>query len=92
MITLVKVNILTDDEAVPSELREKVAEMLRTLIQDDPEGVDHAKVSLEWKHSVMNRDYMASLPPTAHAERITLARKAEPKSAARTATPRRARR
>lgn len=77
MITLVKVNILTDDEAVPSDLRDKVTEMLRDLIRDDPEGPDDAKVSLEWKHTVHNRDYMASLPATAHVERITIPR-AEP--------------
>lgn len=73
MITLVKVNVLTDDEAVPTEMRDKVTTMLRELIRDDPEGAQHARVSLEWKHTVMNRDYMDSLPPTAHAERIKLA-------------------
>lgn len=78
MITLVKVNVLTDDEAVPSELRERVTELLRAIIRDDPEGIDYAKVSLEWKHTVMNRDYMVALPPTAHAERIKIVRPSDP--------------
>jgi hypothetical protein len=72
MITLVKVNLLTDDESVPGEIREKLTELLRDLIRDDPEGEAHARVSLEWKHTVHNRDYMATLPATAHVERVTL--------------------
>lgn len=83
MITLVKVNVLTDDEAVPTELRDKVTEILRQLIRDDPEGPDQARVSLEWKHTVMNRDYMDRLPPTAHAERIKAVRVEAPKPAVR---------
>jgi len=72
MITILKVNVLTDDAAVPSELREQITALLRTVIRDDPEGVEHAKVSLEWKHTVHNRDYMNTLPPTSHVERIRL--------------------
>lgn len=78
MITLLKVNVLTDDEAVPTEVRDKVIDVLRALIRDDPEGASHAKVSLEWKHTVHNRDYMATLPATAHAERITLPETTKP--------------
>lgn len=81
MITLVKVNVLTDDEAIPTELRDKITDILRELIRDDPEGASHARVSLEWKHTIHNRDYMSTLPATAHAERIVPTRAAEKKPA-----------
>lgn len=88
MITVVKINVLTDDASVPAELRERLTQHLRALIQDDPEGVEHAIVSLEWKCNVMNRDYMEALQQTPHAERIRLPRETRetrpvPKAASR---------
>lgn len=77
MITLVKVNVLTDDVEIPSVLREKVTAFLREILADDID-VD-ASVSLEWKHTIHNHDYMRTLPPTNHVERI---RKGPPKRTA----------
>lgn len=88
MITLLKINILTDDPAVPAELREKVIALLSDLITDDPEGRDHARVSLEWRHTVHGREYMATLPPTIHAERIQLPKLTPAAQRARVRAPR----
>jgi hypothetical protein len=70
MITLVKVNVITDDETLPVELKEKLVEVLQTFFEDDPEGPEHAKVTLEWKHQIHNRDYMKSLQTRMGAEQI----------------------
>lgn len=70
MITLVKINVLTDDETLPIELKERLEHLLQELMQDDPEGATHAKTTLEWKHAIHNRDYMKSLPTKMGAETI----------------------
>lgn len=84
MITIVKMNVLTDDDSVPADLREKLIDVLRTVIRDDPEGVPHAKVSLEWRHTVHNRGYMETLPGVPGREVIS------PKKAEKRPAPKRA--
>ena len=72
MMTILKLNLLTDDEELPTNLREAAIGWLRDIVRNDPEGHEHAHVSLEWKHTLHNRDYMASLPTTPRVERIVL--------------------
>lgn len=48
MITLIKVNILTDDDQLPSWFRDELMKVLQTAVNDDPEGAEHGKVTLEW--------------------------------------------
>lgn len=77
MISIIKVNLLTDDEELPSELRSRLTTLLQDVIRDDPEGPATAKVTLEWAHTIHNRDYMVSVQTRAHAERITLPKEAK---------------
>jgi len=72
MITLLKVNILTDDDGLPAELHEKLEKLLRDLGKDDPEGEEHAKITLEWKQSIFPRAYMQSLPIPMKAEAVVV--------------------
>ncbi len=86
MITIVKVNLLTDDEELPSELRSRLTAVLQEVMRDDPEGQAHAKVTLEWQHAIHNRDYMASVQTRSFAERIPA-----PRAAAKTTSSRKRR-
>lgn len=70
MITLVKVNILTDDDGLPAEFHDRLVDLLTELAKDDPEGPEHAKVNLEWKQSIFPRSYMESLPIPMKAEAV----------------------
>lgn len=60
MITLVKVNVLTDDPGLPEWLRDKIEKVLQDAIRDDPEP-QHANVQLEWKDTVNTTAYMTGL-------------------------------
>lgn len=70
MITLVKCNILTDDDGLPAELHDRLAALLAELAKDDPEGPEHVRITLEWKQSIFPRSYMESLPIPMKAEPI----------------------
>lgn len=61
MITIVKVNVITDDEGMPEYLRAEFEAVLQNAVREDPEGAAHANVQLEWKHTVMPRAYMSTL-------------------------------
>jgi len=69
-ITLLKVNILTDDTGLPEELKDKLVVLVKELANDDPEGIERAKIVLEWKQSIMPRSYMESLPIPLKAEAV----------------------
>lgn len=61
MHTLLKVNLITDDETLPIDLKEAIERALGEVAANDPEGAANAKVALEWRYTVMPRPYMASL-------------------------------
>jgi hypothetical protein len=69
MISVLKLNLITDDQGLPEELREGIEKLLQQVMRDDPEGHEHAHVALEWKQTVMPRSYMETLG-TRPADRI----------------------
>jgi hypothetical protein len=83
VITLVKVNILTDDDGLPAEFHERLLDLLKELGKDDPEGPEHAKINLEWKQSIFPRSYMESLPIPMKAEAVVAPTTAKPTREAR---------
>jgi hypothetical protein len=72
VVTLLKVNILTDDDGLPAELHDQLVALLQRLAKDDPEGPEHAKILLEWKQSIFPRSYMESLPTPMKAEAVAV--------------------
>lgn len=87
MITLVKMNVLTDDDGLPAELHDRMEKLLVAIAKDDPEGPEHAKITLEWKQSIFPRSYMESLPIPMKAEAVVVP---QPKAAPKPRRPPRA--
>lgn len=79
MISVLKVNLLTDDEQLPHDLKERLEGLLQEVIKDDPEGSEHAVVVLEYKSTVNTRAYMKGLAQTGERQVIKPANAPSPK-------------
>lgn len=71
MISVVKVNVITDDAGLPGWLKDEIEKVLQTAMREDPDGPAHANIQLEWKETVMPRSYMTTLVGRS-AERIKI--------------------
>lgn len=71
MITLVKLNVLTDDPELPKAIERRMTEVLREFVDDDPDGAAHAKMTLEFKATPFPTSYMQTLQTKAGSTRVT---------------------
>jgi hypothetical protein len=79
MNTVIKVSVLTDDEALKGEIEERLEALAQGLIADDPEGEKYANVLLESKVTVMPRAYMENMTGRPTMQRVK-ARTSKPRA------------